>query len=670
INIFERGERPVKKIFMLVMVFGLSLSHSTWGEVFQVDDVGSFQAALTTAQSNGEEDTINIASGDFNISSTLTYTIGENFALTIVGEGPGTTNLVGADLYQIFKIQIASGVTDYNAHITIQSITLKDGNTTGNGGALSVFTNTAAVTIDNVEFLNNTASYGGAAYIIATYGNVYFYNSRFIGNESSNYYGGAVLGSMTGNVVLDRNLFQANIAANYSGVYVVAYSGDITFTRNTFIENSATQLGGGFGLDASVGHILFTNNIISGNSANDLGGGIISTDTGVLSVINNTFYRNTAQNDKGGLHLDLGSGEATADIYNNIIWGNVSSVVGDLYMSDLSAMINLYNNNLVDYLVVDGTNFVEEDNINEDPSLDIDFALLTGSPCIDAGENNAPEIPLLDLEGNDRIIDGDLDGTAYVDIGAHEYAVQDISVNPVSIDFGDVGVGDGSVTSSLTIENIGTADLLVSDITIAGNDATDFAIDLNRGSDDAIEIPGSISPGESVTLVVIFSPSSMGDKYATLEISSDDPDEDVVNVTLIGTGAGGQDIAADPAKVDFGEINTGESSKAKRVTIENQGGGNLNISSIMVKGDNADEFSIDFDNGSDPINENSVIIPAGGAVTLAIVFSPASSGEKKASLEILSDDPDEEVVMVSLKGNGKEDKGGCYLSSAKKKNKK
>jgi len=48
------------------------------------------------------------------------------------------------------------------------------------------------------------------------------------------------------------------------------------------------------------------------------------------------------------------------------------------------------------------------------------FHLVYGSPCIDAGNNGyAPSG--LDPDGNLRILDGDFDSTATVDMGAYEY---------------------------------------------------------------------------------------------------------------------------------------------------------------------------------------------------------------------------------------------------------
>lgn len=49
-----------------------------------------------------------------------------------------------------------------------------------------------------------------------------------------------------------------------------------------------------------------------------------------------------------------------------------------------------------------------------------DFRLSPGSPCIDAG-TNLTTLAITDFAGLPRILDGNYDGVAQVDIGAYEY---------------------------------------------------------------------------------------------------------------------------------------------------------------------------------------------------------------------------------------------------------
>jgi hypothetical protein len=55
-----------------------------------------------------------------------------------------------------------------------------------------------------------------------------------------------------------------------------------------------------------------------------------------------------------------------------------------------------------------------------------DYHLMTGSPAIDAGISD-PAIPTIDLEGNPRILDGDGNGTASVDLGCYEAPIVDLT---------------------------------------------------------------------------------------------------------------------------------------------------------------------------------------------------------------------------------------------------
>jgi hypothetical protein len=61
-------------------------------------------------------------------------------------------------------------------------------------------------------------------------------------------------------------------------------------------------------------------------------------------------------------------------------------------------------------------------NISVDPQfVSKSKKLSPGSPAIDAGTNSAPNLPGKDRAGEPRIVDGNNDGTATVDLGAYEY---------------------------------------------------------------------------------------------------------------------------------------------------------------------------------------------------------------------------------------------------------
>jgi len=130
------------------------------------------------------------------------------------------------------------------------------------------------------------------------------------------------------------------------------------------------------------------------------------------TVTNNSVTSNTG----GGFWSD---GSGTPLIANCILWGNGAQ-------PDLDGGTATYSD-------IGTGETAGEGNISVDPMFvgvgGGDFHLLSGSPCIDAGSNAAPELPDSDLDGNPRIVG------AAVDMGAYEY--QGATNGPPEADAGE-----------------------------------------------------------------------------------------------------------------------------------------------------------------------------------------------------------------------------------------
>ncbi|NIR52987.1 choice-of-anchor D domain-containing protein [candidate division KSB1 bacterium] len=103
-----------------------------------------------------------------------------------------------------------------------------------------------------------------------------------------------------------------------------------------------------------------------------------------------------------------------------------------------------------------------------------------------------------------------------------------IAVTPSSFDFGDVEINT-NLSQTFEVSNGGSADLNVTATSLTGSDAAEFAIVSGGGA-------FTLAPGETHDIGVSFEPVSAGAKSATLQIDSNDPDDDPFNVDLTGTG--------------------------------------------------------------------------------------------------------------------------------------
>ena len=143
------------------------------------------------------------------------------------------------------------------------------------------------------------------------------------------------------------------------------------------------------------------------------GGGGIYLEESNATVINCTIVANLAESSGGGIR----SYNSAPRITNCIVRGNTpDEITGTKPIVSFSNVEGGY----------EGAGNIDADAMFADPDSG-DFHLLTGSPCIDAGDTNAlPDYVIGDLDGLERPVD-DPDtadtGAGYpcVDMGAYEF---------------------------------------------------------------------------------------------------------------------------------------------------------------------------------------------------------------------------------------------------------
>jgi hypothetical protein len=85
------------------------------------------------------------------------------------------------------------------------------------------------------------------------------------------------------------------------------------------------------------------------------------------------------------------------------------------------------------------------------------------------------------------------------------------TLSPTSLSFGNQNVGTTSGAKGVQLKNTGNSTLTISSIAIGGTNTTDFAQTNN--------CPGSLSPGAQCNINVKFSPTGIGTRTASLNVS-------------------------------------------------------------------------------------------------------------------------------------------------------
>ena len=201
-------------------------------------------------------------------------------------------------------------------------------------------------------------------------------------------------------------------------------------------------------------------------------------------------------------------------------------------------------------------------------------------------------------------------------------------------DYGVVTVGD-SVTWNAVVENIGTADLTITGVTISGS--TELYCETG--------LPLVIGPSGQDIVSLAYVPESVAGLEATASVESSDPVSPSVDITLTGSAANpGPDIYLPETTHDYGIVRNNAYTRWM-MTIQNVGDETLTIDNIT-----SDDLSFTVDDQVDlPI-----VLTVLETTEVGIWFHPDMAVPYTAELSIVSNDPDEGTTVVTLEGTGQE----------------
>lgn len=209
------------------------------------------------------------------------------------------------------------------------------------------------------------------------------------------------------------------------------------------------------------------------------------------------------------------------------------------------------------------------------------------------------------------------------------------TLSPSSLSFANQILSTTSSAQTVTLSNNGGGTLNISAIALAGANAADFARTTTCGA--------TLAGGASCTISVTFTPGATGARSANLSVSSD-ASGSPHTVSLGGTGIPSPAaVGLSPATLSFGSRVVFDTSAAQTVTLSNNGGSTLNVSSIAVTGANAADFTHTTGCGA--------TLAVGANCMISVTFTPNATGARSASLAIATDAAGSPHA-VALSGSG------------------
>lgn len=206
-------------------------------------------------------------------------------------------------------------------------------------------------------------------------------------------------------------------AAQYTseGGGLLAELGVFHVESNEILRNESDSHGGGVVLRGTLARTVFVNNIVAKNrvrTTSGLGEGAgVYLDGVVVDFVNNTVAQNVSATNGPGTAVYVASGNPL--LANCILRGPGGTRVVDAPAMPGALVVhcNVGPNQAGNWTMGAGVITALPDFVN---AAGDDFHILPTSPCRDAGLNITPGLPLLDIDGQLRILGG------IVDIGADE----------------------------------------------------------------------------------------------------------------------------------------------------------------------------------------------------------------------------------------------------------
>ena len=224
------------------------------------------------------------------------------------------------------------------------------------------------------------------------------------------------------------------------------------------------------------------------------------------------------------------------------------------------------------------------------------------------------------------------------------HATQTLATMSTSLfDYGKQDIDAGATAADGPVfTNSGSEPITISGIDVSGTDAADFSPDAFAPGDCTNGL--TLDGGDTCALRYTFDPATVGDKLATVTVSSN---ADPVSADLTGTGSQ-TELSGAPTSQDFGEqdVDDGPTTPPKTSVITNTGTEDVTISGIDFSSPEYSRVTPAITGDCTP----GLVLHANDTCNLRMQFDPSATGDNQTATAEVSSNAD--PVDIDLTGDG------------------
>jgi hypothetical protein len=204
-----------------------------------------------------------------------------------------------------------------------------------------------------------------------------------------------------------------------------------------------------------------------------------------------------------------------------------------------------------------------------------------------------------------------------------------LAASSSTVSFGNVPVGSPA-SESVILKDMGPGNVTVSGLAVMGVGFT-----ITGGG------PATLTPNQSMTVSVSFTPTAAGSAQGTLAVLSN-ATATTLDVALTATGVAApppsSQLQASTTNLNFGNVTVGNTA-SQLVTLTNSGNANVVITGVSASG-----------NGFTASGGSSITLAPSNSVTITVNFAPSQAGSASGTLAVVSNASDS-TLDVGLSGN-------------------